>query len=45
MTAVGSSPFEDDELERAIHSFAERATFDVSDHELVLHGHCGSCRS
>jgi len=37
-------PFEDDELERAIHKVAERVTFDVAEHEIVLHGTCADCR-
>ena len=37
-------PFEDEELERTIHRVAERVTFDVAEHEIVLHGSCGACR-
>jgi Fur family ferric uptake transcriptional regulator len=37
-------PFEDEELERTIHRVAERVTFDVAEHEIVLHGSCGDCR-
>lgn len=36
-------PFEDDGLERAIHKVAQRVTFDVSEHEIVLHGTCAEC--
>jgi Fur family ferric uptake transcriptional regulator len=38
-------PFADDELERVIHRVADRVAFDVADHEIVLHGTCGACRS
>lgn len=38
-------PFADDELERAIHRVAQRVTFDVAEHEIVLHGTCSGCRS
>jgi Fur family transcriptional regulator, ferric uptake regulator len=38
-------PFADDELERTIHRVADRVAFDVADHEIVLHGACGACRS
>ena len=35
----------DDALERAIHLLAERVSFDVSDHDVTLHGECEACRS
>jgi Fur family ferric uptake transcriptional regulator len=38
-------PFADDELEATIDRVAERVTFDVSEHEIVLHGACADCRS
>ena len=38
-------PFEDDELERTIDRVARRVTFEVAEHELVLHGTCGACRT
>jgi Fur family transcriptional regulator, ferric uptake regulator len=38
-------PFQDDALERAIHRLAERVSFDVSDHDVTLHGECEACRS
>ena len=38
-------PFQDDALERAIHHLAERVSFDVSDHDVTLHGECETCRS
>ena len=37
-------PFHDDELERTIRSVAGRVTFDVAEHEIVLHGACADCR-
>ena len=36
-------PFEDDELERTIDRVARRVAFDVAEHDIVLHGSCGSC--
>jgi Fur family ferric uptake transcriptional regulator len=38
-------PFEDDGLERAIRRLADRVSFDVSDHDVTLHGSCASCRA
>src|ERR1700712_3739333 len=38
-------PFQDDALERAIHGLASRVAFDVSDHDVTLHGSCESCRT
>jgi Fur family ferric uptake transcriptional regulator len=37
-------PFEAEELERTIGRVAARVTFDVAEHEIVLHGSCGDCR-
>lgn len=37
--------FSDERLERAIHSFSERAAFAVSSHEVTLHGRCEACRT
>ena len=37
-------PFHDDELERTIRNVAGRVTFDVAEHEIVLHGACADCR-
>jgi Fur family ferric uptake transcriptional regulator len=37
-------PFADAELERTIGRVAGRVAFQVAEHELVLHGSCGSCR-
>lgn len=37
-------PFSDDELEQVIHKVAKRLTFDVSDHDITLHGTCRACR-
>jgi Fur family ferric uptake transcriptional regulator len=37
-------PFEDPDLESAIEKLAERVSaFAVSEHDVVLHGHCASC--
>ena len=33
-------PFQDDALERAIRGLAARVAFDVSDHDVTLHGSC-----
>ncbi len=38
-------PFEDEALERVIHRLGERVAFDVSDHDVTLHGTCDTCRS
>ncbi len=38
-------PFEDEELERTIDRVARRVTFDVAEHDIVLHGSCGDCRT
>jgi Fur family transcriptional regulator, ferric uptake regulator len=38
-------PFEDDALERAIRGLATRVSFDVSDHDVTLHGSCANCRT
>lgn len=38
-------PFADEELERTIGKLSRRVSFDVSDHEVVLHGACGDCSS
>ena len=38
-------PFEDDALERAIRGLADRVSFDVSDHDVTLHGCCEKCRT
>jgi Fur family ferric uptake transcriptional regulator len=39
------TPFQDDALEQAIHRLAERVAFDVSDHDVTLHGSCERCSS
>jgi Fur family transcriptional regulator, ferric uptake regulator len=36
-------PFQDDELERAIHRLARREGFAVDDHDVTLHGTCAVC--
>ncbi len=38
-------PFDDDQLERAIAALSRRVDFDVSEHEIVLHGACANCRN
>jgi Fur family transcriptional regulator, ferric uptake regulator len=38
-------PFQDEALERVIHRLGERVAFDVSDHDVTLHGTCDTCRS
>jgi Fur family transcriptional regulator, ferric uptake regulator len=37
-------PFADAELEATIEKVAERVTFEVAEHEIVLHGACADCR-
>src|SRR3954468_13070923 len=37
------TPFEDDALEQAIRRLADRVAFDVSDHDVTLHGSCEHC--
>jgi len=37
------TPFEDDALEQAIRRLADRVAFDVSDHDVTLHGSCERC--
>jgi Fur family ferric uptake transcriptional regulator len=37
-------PFDDERLERAIADVSRRVAFDVSEHEIVLHGACSDCR-
>jgi Fur family ferric uptake transcriptional regulator len=37
-------PFEDPELERSIQRLAERVTFTVAEHDVVLHGACSDCK-
>jgi Fur family ferric uptake transcriptional regulator len=36
-------PFHDDELERAIRRLSRRVDFEVSDHDVLLRGHCHAC--
>lgn len=38
-------PFEDHSLERAIDQVAGRMSFDVTEHDVVLRGHCDRCAS
>ena len=37
-------PFEDQELEQAIHAVAERADFEVTAHDVLLRGVCPRCQ-
>ncbi|HEX3806030.1 MAG TPA: Fur family transcriptional regulator [Gaiellaceae bacterium] len=37
-------PFEDPRLERALGTVEQHSGFDVSLHDVVLHGACGACR-
>jgi len=36
-------PFEDPDLERSIQRLAQRLTFAVAEHDVVLHGSCAAC--
>jgi Fur family ferric uptake transcriptional regulator len=36
-------PFADEELEQTIDELSRRVPFEVSDHEIVLHGACDTC--
>jgi Fur family transcriptional regulator, ferric uptake regulator len=38
------TPFADEELELAIQRLSDRVPLNVSEHEIVLHGACESCR-
>jgi Fur family ferric uptake transcriptional regulator len=37
-------PFEDARLERSIRQLTDRMVFDVTEHDVVLHGACADCR-
>jgi Fur family ferric uptake transcriptional regulator len=37
-------PFEDRALERALEHLSSKLSFDVADHEVLLHGACKDCR-
>jgi Fur family ferric uptake transcriptional regulator len=37
------TPFEDPELEKVVERVASRMPFSVAEHDIVLHGQCGSC--
>lgn len=37
-------PFEDLALERAITALAQRSSFEIAGHDVVLHGRCPDCR-
>jgi Fur family transcriptional regulator, ferric uptake regulator len=36
-------PFADEKLEQTIDELSRRVPFEVSDHEIVLHGSCATC--
>ena len=38
-------PFDDADLEATMERLARKVRFDVAEHDVVLHGACGSCRS
>ena len=38
-------PFEDAGLERSIRQLTRNVSFEVAEHEVVLHGACADCRS
>ncbi|MCU0259296.1 MAG: transcriptional repressor [Solirubrobacteraceae bacterium] len=38
-------PFDDEPLERAIAAISRKVDFEVSEHEIVLHGACADCRA
>jgi Fur family transcriptional regulator, ferric uptake regulator len=38
-------PFEDPELEQSIEKLSRRVSFDVAEHDVVLHGACKDCRA
>lgn len=38
-------PFYDEPLERAIAAVSRRVDFEISEHEIVLHGSCAGCRA
>lgn len=38
-------PFHDDDLERVIRRVSTRVAFEVSDHDVTLHGSCAACRA
>jgi Fur family ferric uptake transcriptional regulator len=40
----GVIPFADPELEATLDRVAERVTFEVAEHDIVLHGACADCR-
>lgn len=37
-------PFEDRELERALEHLSRKLSFEIADHEVLLHGACKDCR-
>ena len=38
------TPFEDEDLERAVQRLSRHVDFRVDEHDIVLHGACGRCR-
>ena len=38
-------PFDDDELEETIDRLTRKVRFQVAEHDVVLHGACGTCRN
>jgi Fur family ferric uptake transcriptional regulator len=38
-------PFDDPDLEATMERVARRVRFEVAEHDVVLHGACGSCRN
>ena len=39
------TPFRDEELERTLSRVARRVALNVEEHEVILRGRCGACRS
>ena len=39
------TPFRDEELERTLRRVAGRVALSVAEHEVILHGHCATCRT
>lgn len=39
------TPFRDEELERTLRRVAGRVALAVDEHEVILHGHCETCRA
>ena len=41
----GVASYEDEQLEKAIHDLADRLSWDVGSHDVVLRGRCPNCSS